>query len=103
MTCAGCSRLLYAKEQGRGTCGRCNSGRARRERNLRRRSARSLAARVEADALREQQAARDADAAAVLARRDRYRTVPVETPERDAVAVPVHGRDPSAWLFGGSK
>lgn len=43
------------------------------------------------------------DPAAVLARRDRYRSAPVETPERDAVAVPVHGRDRCAWLFGGSK
>lgn len=43
------------------------------------------------------------DAAAVLARRDRYRSAPVETTSREAVAVPVHGRDACAWLFGGGK
>lgn len=48
-------------------------------------------------------ARREEDPAAVLARRDRYRSAPVETTSRDAVAVPVHGRDPSAWLFGGLK
>jgi len=41
------------------------------------------------------------DAAAVLARRDRYRSTPVEAPAREDVAVPVHGRDAAAWLFGG--
>lgn len=60
------------------------------------------AVRRQADADRAAAAARRTeDPAAVLARRDRYRSVPVETPERDAVAVPVHGRDASAWLFGG--
>lgn len=100
MTCAICLRLLYAKEEGRGVCGRCNCGRARRERNLRRLSGRKLAARAEADAMRERQVAAEADAAAVLARRDRYRSTPVETTSREAVAVPVHGRDACAWLWG---
>lgn len=43
------------------------------------------------------------DAAAVMARRDRYRSTPAEAAAREDVAVPVHGRDASAWLFGGER
>ena len=101
MTCAICSRLLYAKEEARGFCGRCNSGQARRQINLRKMAEMKLAARADADAMRERQAQSEADAAAVLARRDRYRSTPVEAaPAAREVAVPVHGRDASAWLWG---
>lgn len=44
---------------------------------------------------------REEDPAAVLARRDRYRTKPVETTAREAVDLPVHGRGGASWLFGG--
>lgn len=44
---------------------------------------------------------RKEDPAAVLARRDRYRTKPVDAPVRAEAAVPVHGRGGASWLFGG--
>lgn len=61
------------------------------------------AIRRKSDADRAAAAARRAeDPAAVLARRDRFRSMPVEAVPAREVAVPVHGRDACAWLWGES-
>lgn len=109
MTCLTCDRKLWSFERERGTCGRCalRRGNARRASLIATAKAR-LEKRRRLDAARElvaQAQAHATEAAALEARRARYRTrpEPAESTLAREVEVPVHGRGGASWLFGGGR